>query len=249
MRLKSRHLLNRVAAAVRSAIGIYMDKFRQEHPNATSDEIKRAEQLFSTQTLAQNRFLSGPQGNTIRSLNVVESHLKTMQELSTALGNSDTAKHSICGQLRDFAEETGQAAPTNFDTAKQIVGTEIIKALGVAGAGTQQEREEAGNAFMRARSPQQIEGAINVVQSLLGGQLKGLRKQYIASSTGMPESSFDDMLEPETRQTTGERRRRWKFKGAPPVGNAIEDGHRFKGGDPSDQSQLGVRSANAGALG
>ena len=144
--------------------------------------------------------MSGPQGNTIRSLNVVESHLKTMQELSTALGNGEMPRFNQIAQR--WAEETGQSAPTNFDTAKQIVGTEIIKALGVAGAGTQQEREEAGNAFMRARSPQQIEGAINVVQSLLAGQLKGLRRQY-TSSTGMPESSFDEMLEPETRQILG----------------------------------------------
>ena len=184
----------------RSAIGIYMDKYRQEHPNASSDEIKRAEQLFSTQTLAQNRFLSGPQGNTIRSLNVVELHLKTMQELSGALQNGNVPAFNAAAQR--FAEETGQPAPTNFDTAKQIVGTEIIKALGVAGAGTQQEREEAGNAFMRARSPQQIQGAIGVVQSLLGGQLKGLRRQF-TSSTGMPESSFDEMLEPETRDVLG----------------------------------------------
>jgi hypothetical protein len=147
------------------------------------------------------------------------------------LGSGETPRFNQIAQR--WAEETGQSAPTNFDTAKQIVGTEIIKALGVAGAGTQQEREEAGNAFMRARSPQQIEGAINVVQSLLAGQLKGLRRQY-TSSTGMPESSFDEMLEPETRQILGGGGG-GQIKGAPPVGT-VEDGHRFKGGDPSDQS-------------
>ena len=216
----------------RSAINTYLSKAISEHPEWGSEDIKRAAQTYQTQQVAQNRFLSGPQGNTIRSLNVVESHLKTMQQLATELKNGNIQAFNKIAQR--WAEENGQPAPTNFDTAKQIVGTEIIKALGVAGAGTESERTAAGDAFNRARSPQAIDGAIGVVQQLLGGQLKGLRRQY-TSSTGMPESSFDEMLEPETRQILGGGGGGGQIKGAPPVGT-VEDGHRFKGGDPSDQS-------------
>lgn len=180
----------------RSAIGMYMTKFAEEHPDATADDFKRAAQQYTTQTTAQNRFLSGPQGNTIRSLNVVVSHLQTMASLGDALKNGNIRAFNSFAQR--FAEETGNPAPTNFDTAKQIVGAEVIKALGVAGAGSESERREAADAFNRARSPAQLAGAIDSARRLLVGQLQGLRRQYVAS-TGLPASSFDQMLEPETR--------------------------------------------------
>lgn len=188
---------NQAGSRGRSAISMYMNKYLQEHPGASSDDVKRAAQTFSTQITAQNRFLSGPQGNTIRSLNVVVSHLDTMKGLAEDLKNGNLPAFNRLAQR--FAEETGQPAPTNFDTAKQIVGTEIIKALGVAGAGTEAERREAADAFYRARSPEQLEGAIKVAQALLGGQLQGLKRQY-SVSTGLPEATFNDMLEPSTRE-------------------------------------------------
>ena len=186
--------------AGRSALTMYMQRYLAEHPGATADEVKGAAQQYTTETTAQNRFLSGPQGNTVRSLNVVVSHLETMRGLADALRNNNVQRFNQLAQR--FAEETGQPAPTNFDTAKQIVGTEIIKALGVAGAGTENERKEAADGFMRARSPDQIYGAIGVVQALLGGQLKGLRRQF-TTSTGLPGERFDEMLEPETVRSLG----------------------------------------------
>jgi hypothetical protein len=186
--------------AGRSAITMFMNKWLAEHPNASADEVKTAAQTFTTETTAQNRFLSGPQGNTIRSLNVVVSHLQTMQNLADALKNGDLRLFNEAAQR--WSEETGQPAPTNFDTAKQIVGAEIIKSLGVAGAGTQAERTEAADAFNRARSPQQIAGAINTAKALLAGQLKGMRRQF-TSSTGLSADRFDQMLEPETRDYLG----------------------------------------------
>lgn len=180
----------------RSAISMYMHRFLEENPDASADDVKRAAQQYTTQTTAQNRFLSGPQGNTIRSLNVVVSHLQTMQDLGDALNNGNITLFNSVAQ--EFAAQTGSPAPTSFDTAKQIVGAEIIKALGVAGAGTQSERQEAADAFNKARSPQQLSGAIEVARNLLVGQLQGLRRQYVAS-TGLPGGSFDDMLEPGTK--------------------------------------------------
>ena len=188
----------------RSAISMYMNRYLQEHPDASADEVKRAAQLYTTQTTAQNRFLSGPQGNTIRSLNVVVSHLQTMQDLGDALGNGNVRLFNQLAQR--WSEETGDPAPTNFDTAKQIVGAEVIKALGVAGAGSQSERQEAADAFNRARSPAQLAGAINASKKLLVGQLGGLRRQYVAA-TGLTGDTFDQMLEPSTLDFFGRTER------------------------------------------
>ncbi len=172
-----------------------------EEKGQTIEDRARNWQQYHTQQVAQNRFLSGPQGNTIRSLNVVVSHLQVLQDLSAALKNGEINKFNAVSQR--WAEETGKPAPTNFDTAKRIVGTEIIKALGVAGAGTEAERTEAADAFTRARSPEQISGSIKAAQSLLVGQLRGLKKQFV-TSTGLQEKSFDSMLEPQTRAFLGD---------------------------------------------
>lgn len=164
--------------------------------NLSPADIAKRQQQFKAEQIAIQRFLSGPQGNTIRSLSVVVDHLATMRDLATELQNGNLQAFNRIAQ--GFAEQTGQPAPTNFDTAKQIVGAEVIKALGVAGAGTQAERAEAANAFNRARSPDQLFGAIKVAQRLLSGQVGGLRKQFV-TATGLKGEKFDEMLGDEAK--------------------------------------------------
>ena len=155
-------------------------------------------QTFKSEQTAITRFMSGPQGNTIRSLNVVTDHADTLRKLGEALKNGDTRVFNTVAQ--EWARQTGKPAPTNFDMAKQIVGAELIKALGVAGAGTAEERAQLGKSISLASSPAQITEAIdNVMRPLLGGQLRGLRQQF-TTSTGLPEDRFNGMLFPGTRQ-------------------------------------------------
>lgn len=164
--------------------------------NLSPSDIAKRQQTFKAEQIAIQRFMSGPQGNTTRSLGVVVDHLATMRDLATELQNGNIQAFNRVAQ--EFAAQTGSPAPTNFDTAKQIVGAEIIKALGVAGAGTQTERAEAANAFSRAKSPDQLMGAIKVAQRLLAGQVGGLRKQFVAS-TGLNGEKFDEMLGDEAK--------------------------------------------------
>ncbi len=161
------------------------------------DKMIKDQQKLKAEQVAIQRFESGPQGNTTRSLGVVVDHLATLRELGGALQNGDVPLFNRVAQ--SWAEQTGQAPPTNFDTAKRIVGAEIIKALGVAGAGTADERKEAADAFSRARSPEQLDGAIKTAQKLLVGQVNGLRRQFI-QSTGLPAEAFDNMLGPEAKK-------------------------------------------------
>ena len=53
------------------------------------------------------------------------------------------------------------------------------RALGVAGAGTHEDRLTAGNQFTTSRGVDQIYGAINTTQKLLGGQLEGRERQLL----------------------------------------------------------------------
>lgn len=163
-------------------------------------DLAKNQQQFKAEQIAIQRFLSGPQGNTARSLNVLIDHLATAEQLGAALKNGDIPAINRAAQM--WAEQTGQPAPTNLDTAKVIIGPEIIKALGIAGAGTQTEREEAASRIDRARSPQQFLETIGVIKKLLAGQVRGLRQQF-KISTGLPESAFERMMLPETMREIG----------------------------------------------
>lgn len=167
-------------------------------------------QKFRSEQTNITRFMSGPQGNSIRSLNVATDHLQTLSTLGEALKNSNYPLFNELAQR--WSQMTGSAVPTNFDTAKQIIGTEVIKAIGVAGAGTKDEREAMSSRFARASSPEQLQGAINeTIKPLLIGQLRGLRHQFM-QATGLDSAGFDDLLMPSTRS--------WMGSGSPEPGRA-----------------------------
>lgn len=180
---------------------------------------------------ADTEFATGKLGNSIRSFNVGIAHLDTLGQLADALGNKDTQAFNRIGNY--FATQTGQAAPTNFQGAKKIVGDEIVKAIVGTGGGVH-DREEAARIIDDANSPAQLKGAIKTVQELMVGQLGGLEQQY---RTTTRREDFDAKLSPralEIRKSHG-----GTGHGAPAGGPAVgtvDGGYRFKGGDPSKPS-------------
>lgn len=152
----------------------------------------------ATQYGAKNKarldFTTGKNGNTVRSLNVAVQHLEQLAGLSDSLGNGDIQMFNKLGQA--IAQQTGKSAPTNFDGVKQLVGDEIVKAVVGSGGGVH-DREEIAHTISRASSPQQLAGIVKQYQGLLGGQLRGLKKQY-EKSTGL--NDFEDFIDPVTRQ-------------------------------------------------
>jgi len=161
-------------------------------------DVPKQWQQFKSQQTGITRFMSGKQGDTVRSLNVAVDHVETLRGLADAMQNGNIRAFNSIAQ--EWAKQTGSAAPTNMETAAQIVGTEVVKAIGVAGAGTKDEREHIAAAFGKASSPEQIHSAIDqVVAPLLAGQLRGLRGQF-KSATGLPEDRFNEQLLPTTRR-------------------------------------------------
>jgi len=155
------------------------------------------QQDFAASKAAQIKFGSSKQGDTVRSLNVAISHLNTLGHLSDALGNGNLPVVNSIAQT--FAQQTGNSAPTNFDTAKQIVGDEITKAI-IGTGGSVADRDKAQAVISRANSPAQLKGAIQTYQQLLAGQLSGLRRQYQVSTKA---KNFNDYLSPETISVLG----------------------------------------------
>lgn len=154
-------------------------------------------QQFKGQQVAIQRFTSGPQGNTIRSFNVLVDHLDTLNDAAAALKNGDNRMLNRFKQT--WAANTGGTAPTNFDGVKALVGDEIVKAV-VGSAGALADREEVKKDLDRASSPQQLAELVEKYKKLALGQLHGLQKQY-ETSTG--QKNFNDMLLPGTLKALG----------------------------------------------
>ena len=127
-------------------------------------------------------------------------HLDTLGSTVDALKNGNVRLFNELGN--QVAAATGNPAPTDFNAVKQIVGDEIVKAV-IGGAGALGDREEVAKVLNAANSPAQLASVVNRYKQLMGGQLKGLRKQYEAS-TGRKD--FDEkFLFKETREITGKK--------------------------------------------
>lgn len=184
---------------------------------------------YNASVTSDKAFDTGQQGNAVRSFNVGISHLTTLQTLADALNNGDVKTFNKIGN--QVASETGSPAPTNFNAAKAIVGDEIIKAI-VGGGGALADRENAQNQIDAANSPEQLAGVIKTYKNLMAGQLKGLQTQY-ETSTGQPAANFKKKLSPETQQQLDMDG--GGSSSGPAVGT-VEQGYKFNGGDPSDQT-------------
>lgn len=130
---------------------------------------------YNLQAQAVSRFATGKQGDTVRSLNVAIEHMDTARKLGSALQNGDIQVFNRFAQ--QLAEQTGKPAPTNFDAVKEIVADEVVKGV-IGGPGSVEDRKQAADKIRRASSPAQLNGVFDSWTELLGGQLKGLERQY-----------------------------------------------------------------------
>lgn len=141
----------------------------------------------------------GKEGDQIRFIQNASGHLETLHDLATALQNNNVPL--INRLFQKIGIETGAAAPTNFETAKQLVANEIVRSVTNAGSGGEGDREEAAAQLRRAASPSQIYGAIDVYRRLLRTQIGNFRQQYDSNITNyLPKGSanFDSLINQQT---------------------------------------------------
>ena len=172
--------------------------------NPNYDESK-----WDTAKKTRQAFTTGKQGDAVRAMNTAIDHLDTLNEAGKALQNGNVPIFNK--YANDWARNTGQAAPTNFEGIRSIVGGEVAKAI-QGGATALGDREEIRKEINSASSPQQLAGIIDKYQHLLAGQVKGLRTQY--QDAGLKD--FDNKLNPRTKkvlqgveQTSNVQRGNW----------------------------------------
>lgn len=140
---------------------------------------------YNTISQAITRFATGKQGDTVRSLNVAIEHLDTAKRLATELKNGNIPAFNALANT--YARETGGVAPTNFEAVRDIVANEVVKGT-IGGSGALEDRKEAANKIRASSSPAQFIGVMNSMTELMGGQLKGLERQY-EGATGRKDFS------------------------------------------------------------
>jgi hypothetical protein len=147
--------------------------------------------------------------------------LDVLDDLSKALQNGDTQLVNRIGN--SIAEQTGGTAPTNFNLAKQVIATEVIKAT-AGSVGALGDRDAVLQQIQASESPAQLAGAIQTAKRLMSGQLQGLETQY-KQATGL--DNFRDRLAPETQEALGQVGASTEQFGAgvPPDIQAILDKH------------------------
>ncbi len=193
--------LGKSAANLRSQVMNRATELSSGKPAADlASGIVEAKQDVASRGKAVKDFGTGKQGDAVRSFNTAIDHLDTMSKLATALENRDTRMFNTVGNA--FAAATGQPAPTDFDTAKAIVGGEVAKALTGSNMALK-DREEIRDSISRANSPEQLAGSFRRMQELMGGQLNSLNLQY-ETSTGRKD--FDKKLTPRSKEVLKELR-------------------------------------------
>ena len=143
---------------------------------------------------AAYQFGAGPLGTQIRAFNTAIYHLNSLEAIAKKLNSSDIpAANAVVNFIKT---QLGHPEVTNLETARQFVGGEVIKAV-VGTRSGEQERQEARKMFSPNMSLDQILGAADTDRDFMGGQLRGLKQQYMASTR---RNDFEDRyLVPEAR--------------------------------------------------
>lgn len=172
-------------------------------------------------------FGSGKQGDIVRSINVGVQHLDVIDQAGAALGNTDV--RAVNSLKNAFQQQFGASAPTTFDGLKQIVGTEIEKAV-AGGIGSASDRDRLMKALDGANSPAQLKSITDGFRGLMIGQLSGLKTQY-EDATGFKSGpfAFEGKLVPATVRGLGLRSDGPPTPAAPDWKGAA-DGTRFQQG-------------------
>lgn len=136
-------------------------------------------------------WIMGADGRAVGALGTAVDHLGTARELFKALDNGDV---QLFNSVKNkFKEQFGYDAPTSVKAVAPIVGTEVMKAVGAAGAGSADERAAIAKIIgSLGMSPAQNEAGITALEKLIAGQLR--TKQRQADAIDLPKGKFEKLV-------------------------------------------------------
>lgn len=138
---------------------------------------------------------AGKSGQALTAANTALNHLATLRELAQAQANGNTPAFNKIAN--EFAQATGNPAPTSLQAAITMVSPEVSKSV-IGQAGGQEERAQFTRNFNPNASPQQALQGIGVIEELLGGRLTEAQRAY---ERGTKLNDFSDtMLSPAAQK-------------------------------------------------
>jgi hypothetical protein len=139
----------------------------------------------------------GKGSQQLQSFKIVQGHLDSMNKLIDALQNNDIKAANKVYNF--FRTQLGDTNVTNFDTAKQVVANEVVRAISaVGGTSALADRQEAARIFDAAKSPAMLKESIGVLQDLISSKVDTARGFY---QTATGRDDFDKLIAPTTVST------------------------------------------------
>ena len=143
---------------------------------------------------------SGNAGGKLINITTSVSHLGSMLPLVDAMKSGNLTLLNKARQ--EYQKQTGQSAPTDYETLKNIAVNEVINAVSKSG-GDAAERAAIMKPFDKANGPDILKGAISTAATALAGKTHALRTAWDVG-TGGAQGSFDKFLTPEVKKFLGE---------------------------------------------
>lgn len=134
---------------------------------------------YNARSKTRNDFTSGKAAQNINALNTVMGHLKKLKDAANALGNVSgfwgaTTANSIKNSLE---QSRGDPRITNFNTDRKAVVDELTRVYRQMGGSEQDIKSWEAN-LNASGSPEQLNGAIAQIASLLQSKINALGQQY-----------------------------------------------------------------------
>ncbi len=166
---------------------------RGGHREALATAVSAYDPSFNnTRPTVWRDFTSGPTGKNITSINTALAHMGTMKDLTDALANNDMQGANKV--VNFISQQLGDPSVTNFQTARQAVGEELMRTFRVVGA-SEHEAQAWMDRFKDSNSPAQLNGALGTAAQLLGGRLKAVNDQWKRGTQS--KEDFPNIVAPE----------------------------------------------------
>ena len=135
---------------------------------------------------------AGTAGGNAIAFNTAIGHLGMLWDAAQALNNNNVPAFNALAQT--YAKETGSSVPTNFDTIRTAVDSEVAKVF-KGGVPADAEIQEQRANSSRSGSPQQLRDNIKILVGLMNSRINTLQDRY-TSIMGEPD---EDLLTKESQ--------------------------------------------------
>lgn len=181
----------------RSAAAMYIQKYMEEHPTATSADIARASADYTREQAIERAFATGQNANQMRQLNTLADHLRLLKEYSADLQSGQIPRANAIWQR--LMTELGHPEVTSYELGHILAADELVRLITATG-GTIEDRSAMQRALAPpSASPDQIGGAIRAAGDFAHSRFEALEQLYARNDPDRRHEFESEMLTPAAK--------------------------------------------------